>query len=230
MGLASNALRQLANTFESAFKLESDMKPTERELLNAGFTKEFNNIFVYRYSDATIKYDNEECSLNVAAIDFPKNSFNYNTTAETKEELNKILYAFLKKDLDFSDPAYTWNTCFNGEGFFIDDESDVMNSECISKDADNYATWKHQSHAHSAISFARLSYVVDEVNKYFPKKTSKDQQYRGFCPMWNEERGEFVAGAVQRLDILKIWTESEEGCKILIRDNKSDLLDLYCMG
>lgn len=195
----------------------------------AGFEEHSDNIYIRDHEDARIYYNAINGRVCVKS-NCELNSFLYNSIAETEEELSKTLYAFLKYDLDFDTKIFNWTNCSKIAkiGFYIDSGCDIVEHEDpIYGDEDEANIFRTKNECFSSLASSKLSHVIHYIDRRFPKKTSKDQKYAGFYPVYNTATEKYVAGAAQNKYPFKVICESEEGCKILIRDNQALLNQLY---
>lgn len=194
------------------------MKPTKQELINAGFEEvkyerlgfgPSSKIHVQlKIENITINY--YSCNGHILVTD---GYGTYETEAVTKEMLNKALFFWTKKDLDFTEKVktYTYEDC----------EKDVAWATCSERLTFNSGKERNQAEA-----AAKLSFVVAKINEDYPHKSDEDNNYCypryldcGNHP-WKIESTDYI-------EEVKIAVRSRKGCEILLRDNEELLKQLY---
>ena len=193
------------------------MKPTKDELKNAGF-----NIAKCEKVGIGIP-DSLHAKLTIIDIGI---TINYHTSsgsilvtdgyaafeaeANTKEELNKALFFWTKKDLDFTKKVKSYT--------YKDSDKDVAWATYSERLTFNSGKGRNQAEA-----AAKLSFVVAKINEDFPKVAN--QGWECFYP--ELEAGKFCSCGDDKPEDKKISTISRKGCDILKRDNEQLLKQLY---
>ena len=140
-------------------------------------------------------------------------------------ELKKIaLEVYTKKELE--DFKYTWENCFEvGTGVYAVSDGNVSLEVGNSRDSSHTACVTRKQ-ALSTIAFAKLTFVIDRLNKDFPSSAKDDGC--SFFPYWNKCTEYFVTHFQNRSMVSIIGVRTQKACEILIRDNE-ELLKQYYM-
>jgi len=204
------------------------MVVTQQELFNEGFIYVHPAYYKMELIEqgATIFFNRESGYLLINSKS-DNNNFEYQTTVETKEELTKCLYAFLKRDLDWTQKRFLWDDCFRGGGYKAKKNGGVKSVFQDLDECNDISTFLEEEEAIASVANAQLSHIIPVINSKFPKKTNKDKQYKGFTPCWCDATDRFEVKPVNCLQIIKIHTASEQGCEVLIEHNSRLILELY---
>lgn len=203
-------------------------KITKEEMLSTGWFEHLHDeVYGIRMLTAfSILY---HANTSILEVRVKHSATGFSKPITGKEHLAKCLFPFIDHTIEFKEVKYyNWNTCSSRQGFSINDEGLVSEHyPAISKGFGARMLFRNVLEAESSFAAAQLSHVTHKINEDFPNTTSKDNQYNVFTPVWNNETRQYVAKPFHNSLQLKVCTDSEQGCKILIRDNKELLDQLY---
>ena len=194
---------------------------TDKELENAGFTRaSVNHIYKIHekgfYIGENLNHQQDGFFVSLSDNDEPFLYFE----APTKTELNKMIYPFIKRELDFEakEKEYSLEECFDGEGWTIFNgvavhiKNDYVPSGCIA--------YRTEAQCNQAIALAELSHIIAEIDKDYP------------CDLHNCRYSFFIIDYdydTKRLDITgdvgigrseyTVTVSSEKGAEILLKQH-----------
>lgn len=132
------------------------------------------------------------------------------------EELNKALYAYTGKDLQW-EKRYLWEDCYVGKGYHINSNSKVQEiaDEFPSSHDTSKDTAITKEDAMSMLAFAQLTHIVAKINEDYPA----DSKYRyGHSIVFrNGELGTY--SIKESFGPILFTLSSEEGANKLIETN-----------
>ena len=186
---------------------------TEEELKNVGFIQCSNLSHIYWLNCFGFQIRYEEKHIKVFDMD---DIFILRAEAPTKTELNKMLYPFIKRELDFStkEKMYSLKECFDREGW--------VNNCGVAKQVIAYANcinsfsivYKTEAQCNQAIAIAQLSHIIAEIDKDYP---SDRIHYRYNIYFDKNSKSILCGGESNRYCTHIVSVESREGVEILIK-------------
>jgi hypothetical protein len=122
------------------------------------------------------------------------------------------------------DNEYTWEKCFDGNGFIIYHDSRLIKSSQLTSVNQNHNVFKHLHQAKSSLAKAQLSHIIAVANENSDGSVEVQNGYNGFVIDFNTRMNKidfYNSPSFKKF----LWFKSEEIARKVYEQNKQLIHD-----
>ena len=219
LGPVGKIAHALNNIIENSIKVD---------LMNAGFVFVDSSeceLFIITANYSIYIVPEEDGPIKVYQKDEEKGEYRWTYSDNIKDsaDASNKCFAFLGRHLDFTEKVkdYSWESCFNFEGFWIDSESCIYRITDINLNLYHQNVFKTKAQAEQSLALAQLTYIISAINEDYPK----EGDLVSFYPVYDVRSKTFGTSNFNDIDVLQL--NSAEACRVLIKTNKPLLMQYY---
>lgn len=148
-----------------------NLPATKEELINAGFEVIGLNLSLKGMDEISINWRTDKIDNLVFDIwDDDEDDFIFRLECPTKTELNKMLYPFIKRELDFAkkEKDYSFEECLNKKMNYFIFKGKVFHYDSNAKYIEYSPSYATREAANQALALSKLSFIIAEIDKDCP--------------------------------------------------------------